>query len=334
MKRFEDICRMTQSQVKNYMKEYLISCNYEVICEDGFLYAKGIEPVLLVAHMDTVHKTTCQEIVTKDNRMASPQGIGGDDRCGIFIIMKIVKSLRCSVLLCEDEEVGCVGARKFTKTEYINNLGVNYMIEFDRKGNSDAVFYSCDNEDFENFVTETTGFKTAAGSLSDISVLMPASQLCAVNLSSGYYKAHTKDEYVIYEEMLDTIEAAKALINAEVTEPFEYKEKKITKCLGHYYQPSLSESYYGGFDNPYYNDYADYSNYTTYSNKEESLVDSKSVIERVRKDTYLELEVIAIVNNDEQVLYATGATKSDCWLDLFTSYPGLSFNNIADYSFM
>ena len=325
MKRFEDICRMTQPQVKNYMKEYLISCNYEVICEDGFLYAKGIEPVLLVAHMDTVHKTTCQEIVTKDNRMASPQGIGGDDRCGIFIIMKIVKSLRCSVLLCEDEELGGIGARKFTKTEYINNLGVNYMIEFDRKGNSDAVFYSCDNEDFENFVTETTGFKTAAGSFSDISVLMPASQLCAVNLSSGYYKAHTKDEYVIYEEMLDTIEAAKALIKAEVKEPFKYKEREI---INHYYhQQLLMGNYRDDFSNPYYTDYTNYK-------QEEPLVDAESVIKRVKNDTHLELEVIAIVNNEEEVIYATGATKADCWVDLFTSYPGLCFNNIADYSFM
>lgn len=319
---------MTQTQVKNYMKEYLISCNYEVISEDGFLYAKGSEPVLLVAHMDTVHKTTCQEIVTKNNKMASPQGIGGDDRCGIFIIMKIIKSLHCSVLFCEDEESGGVGARKFAKTEYIKNLGVNYMIEFDRKGNNDAVFYRCDNKDFEEFVTEYTGFKTATGTFSDISVIAPESGICAVNLSSGYYNAHTKDEYVIYAEMLDTIEAAKALIKAEVKEPFKYKAKAIVNHYGHYYQSHLSEDYYyEGFENPYYSDYSNYD-------KEESLVDAKSVIERVKKDTYLELEVIAIVNNDEQILYATGVTKSDCWLNLFTSYPNLCFNKIADYSFM
>ncbi len=322
MKRFEDICRMTQPQVKKYMKKYLTSHNYSVVCEDGFLYAKGIEPVLLVAHMDTVHKTLCQDIITADGKISSPQGIGGDDRCGIFIIMNIVKTLHCSVLLCEDEETGAVGARKFAKTDYINNLGVNYMIEFDRKGNSDSVFYRCDNKDFEDFVNEYTGFKTAIGSFSDISVLMPAANLCAVNLSSGYHNPHTTNEYVVYEEMLDTVEAAKALIKAEITEPFEYKEKE--------YVPNYKqESLWKGYD---YYDYYDYSDYG--STKQSSVVNESSVIKRVKEDVTLELEVVAIYNNEEQVLYAVGCTKADCWLDLFTSYPNLCFNNIADYSFM
>lgn len=311
---------MTQLQVKKYMREYLMSCNYSVICEDGFLYAKGTEPVLLVAHMDTVHKELCKDIITHDEKMSSPQGIGGDDRCGIFIIMKLVKSLHCSVLLCEDEEVGCVGAQKFIKTDYIKNLGVNYMIEFDRRGNNDAVFYRCDNKDFQNFVTDCTGFKTAIGSVSDISFLMSASKLCGVNLSSGYHNPHTITEYVVYSEMLDTIEAAKALIAEEVKEPFEYKEKEVT-----YSKPYRTVNYCYDYDNPYYTDYSDYT---------PTSPDPKSVAERVKKDNALELEVVAIYNNDEQVLYAVGATKAECWLDLFTSYPNLCFNDIEDYSFM
>ena len=61
MKKFEDICRMTQEEVKAYMKKYLISKKYDVIDEDGFLYAKGTNPVLLVAHMDTVHTQQCNQ---------------------------------------------------------------------------------------------------------------------------------------------------------------------------------------------------------------------------------------------------------------------------------
>ena len=54
MKSFGDICKMTQPEVKAYMKSFLTSKKYEPIDEDGFLYAKGDVPVLLVAHMDTV----------------------------------------------------------------------------------------------------------------------------------------------------------------------------------------------------------------------------------------------------------------------------------------
>ena len=142
MKTFQDICRMTQKKVKDYMKEYLASQGYAPVSEDGFLYAKGDVPVLLVAHMDTVHKQPVKEVLHMGQKISSPQGIGGDDRCGVFIIANIVKELKCSVLLCEDEEVGAVGANKFKNTEYIKSLDVNFMIEFDRKGNSDAVFYN------------------------------------------------------------------------------------------------------------------------------------------------------------------------------------------------
>ena len=143
MKSFENICKMSQTEVKKYMKKFLISKSYDVVDQDGFLYAKGDIPVLLVAHMDTVHKERCRTIINVGNKTSSPQGIGGDDRCGVYIIMNLINELKCSVLLCEDEEKGTVGARNFTKAtyklkdedgeeteaKYIENLGVNYMIE-------------------------------------------------------------------------------------------------------------------------------------------------------------------------------------------------------------
>ena len=109
MKTFEDICRMTQHEVKQYMKGYLASHKYKVIDEHGYIYGTvpgepGRPVVGLIAHMDTVHEKQCKEINNINGKLSSPQGIGGDDRCGIFIIMNLVKELHCSVLLCEDEE--------------------------------------------------------------------------------------------------------------------------------------------------------------------------------------------------------------------------------------
>jgi hypothetical protein len=65
MKSFENICKMTQPEVKAYMKDYLASKKYNVVDEDGFLYAKGDIPVLLVAHMDTVHDEQCKKIINE-----------------------------------------------------------------------------------------------------------------------------------------------------------------------------------------------------------------------------------------------------------------------------
>lgn len=345
MKTFEDICRMTQAEVKAYMKKYLISKKYNVVDEDGFLYAKGTNPVLLVAHMDTVHTQQCTEIVNVDGQISSPQGIGGDDRCGIFIIMNLIKEFNCSVLLCEDEEKGGQGTNKFIKAKYvgideqnnpvelkyIDNLDVNYMVEFDRKGNNDAVFYSCANKDFEEFIVDFTGFKYAYGSFSDISVLMPAAKIAGVNLSSGYYKAHTTDEYVIYDEMLDTIDAARVLIKANNTEVFKYVAK--TYDWSKYY---TSKSY--DKSSPY--------NYSKRFQEEREMYDS-TLFDMPTEDEYTDKQLYKIVKNDnkveleaiitnyagkEEIIYTDGDTKAECWKNLFIENPNLCFNQINDYN--
>ena len=180
----------------------------------------------MVAHLDTVHVAlpTMFKYDSKTDALSSPQGIGGDDRCGVYMILQIIKHYNCSVLFCEDEEIGGVGAEKFIKTELAKSLEFNYMIEFDRQGCNDAVFYNCDNEDFEDFITKDF-YKTAYGTFSDISVLAPFFGCAAVNLSCGYYKAHTQNEYVVLSEMDESIYAACRILERTTEEDkFEYIE--------------------------------------------------------------------------------------------------------------
>ena len=337
MKTFEDICRMTQHEVKQYMKGYLASYKYKVIDQDGFLYAKGDVPVLIIAHMDTVHAKQCKEINNINGKLSSPQGIGGDDRCGVFIIMNLVKERHCSVLLCEDEEKGCIGASKFKRAtfkdaegnekKYIENLDVNYMVEFDRRGNNDAVFYSCGNEEFIDFIEDATNFKFARGSMSDISALMEAANLSAVNLSCGYYNAHTTYEYVMYDEMMDTVEAAKVLIKEKCDKPFVYVKKKPEVPTSWQNFNNSHKSYTPGYAKGYEED--EYY---------ESLFDSPAeykdehLANIALNDNELELEVtIYGPSLSEQNLLATGDTKAECWMTLFLENPNLCFNDIVDY---
>ena len=308
MENFINICKMSQSQVKTYMRQHLTDLGYNVIDEDGFLYAKGDVPVLLVAHMDTIHKKQCVEVIVSDDRITSPQGIGGDDRCGIYIISQIVKERHCSVLLCEDEEAGGIGAKKFAKTDYINDLGVNFMIEFDRRGNCDAVYYSCDNAEFTDFVTDVAGFVEAHGSYSDISDLMPAAKIAGVNLSSGYYNAHSVAEYVVPSDMEATITAATILIDAECDEPFEYVERK-----------KVYSSY------PKFSGYQQLDFFATYHQR------TAAEVELDNPD--IELEVI--VSDEfgiEKAIYVSGNTKAECWMRFFLKHPDYAFNDIVTHS--
>ena len=244
--KIEKILRKTQKELKVYVDNYLRSMGYTTVVRDGFVYASGEIPVLLVAHLDTVHRTLPETIYYSKNKrkLMCAEGIGGDDRCGVYMILNLVSELKCHVLFCEDEEIGGVGANKFASSGIVPI--VNYIIEFDRKGADDAVFYDCDNKDFTDFIT-SFGFREAYGSFSDISILAPSFGVAAVNLSSGYYNAHTNYEYINLDNIDSVLEKAKKIIQTK-SNKFEYVEsrKYLPAAKGYYsnYNYDYSNSNY------------------------------------------------------------------------------------------
>ena len=226
-KQFVDICKRNQKSLKRYLVGKLEKAYKNVLVGDGYIFTKGDIPVLLTAHMDTVHKECVKEFHEENGIIKSPQGIGGDDRCGIYMILKLIeKGFKPYIVFCEDEEIGGVGSNKFAKTELIEELkACKYLIELDRANSNDAVYYDCGNKEFKAFISETIGYKEAIGSFSDISHLSPACDRASVNLSCGYYKAHTTDEYVVLSEMENTIDKVAELLSIDYTkmEAFDYQ---------------------------------------------------------------------------------------------------------------
>lgn len=227
---FEQIFQLSQERLKQALEAELITSEYTVQKQKGFLYAEGSTPVLLVAHLDTVHRALPETICYSADGavMMSPQGIGGDDRAGVYMILRLIQSVHCHVLFCEDEETGGCGARAFTKSGIVPD--VNYIVELDRVGNNDAVFYQCRNRQFEQYINGF-GFQTAFGSFSDISILAPHLNLAAVNLSTGYYHAHQPGEYVRLDEVEALIDRVAKLLQAK-TERFSYTQKFVARKLG------------------------------------------------------------------------------------------------------
>lgn len=221
--KLDAILKMTQPELKkNLFSELRLSGYKKVFQPNGFVYAAGSIPVLLIAHLDTVHRTPVNTICySKDgNVLMSPEGIGGDDRAGVYMILEIIKEHKCHVLFCEDEERGAIGARKFTSSKHRPN--VNYIIEFDRRGSNDAVFYNCDNRDFADFICGY-GFKEEFGSFSDISIIAPHLGIAAVNISAGYYNEHNQHETIRMKDVENNINRAKQIVSAK-TERYEYVE--------------------------------------------------------------------------------------------------------------
>ena len=236
MMQLEDFLCLTQKRLFSMLRQ-----RYEdkAVCRRGaYLLVRGEVPVMLIAHLDTVHKQPVREICKSScgNILMSPQGIGGDDRCGIYALTKIYgqSSQKPWLLFTCDEETGGMGARTFceehAKGKLPESLGsLKFLIELDRKGSRDAVYYDCGNNDFEEYIT-SKGFRTAQGSFSDISLIAPKLGVAAVNLSSGYYNAHTLHEHInvghlesVIGKVMDIVAEA-----AEDTVPrFKYIERPM-----------------------------------------------------------------------------------------------------------
>lgn len=228
-----NIFKFPQDKLKTALVCHLRDKGYSPVVQDGFVYAEGDIPVLLVAHMDTVHKHSPDIICMSDDRaiMMSPFGIGGDDRCGVTMILEVIKELKCSVLFTEDEEIGGVGAEKFCQSEI--KPKTNFIIEFDRANENDAVYYELSNDEFMETV-ESYGFKRAYGTYTDIVSIAPTLGCAAVNLSCGYYNAHTQHEFVSLPQMYAQVERAKKLIVGEQDNFYEYKELPFRRKMGAY----------------------------------------------------------------------------------------------------
>lgn len=247
---FATVLQLTQYNLKDYLYAYLCRCGYTNIAyTDGYLYAAGTIPVMLEAHMDTVHTHAVESICMSDtNCVSSPEGVGGDDRCGIYTILRILRdtTYRPYILFTEDEEIGCVGANKFCSDlshEIIAKPPLHFIVEIDRKGANDSVFYECDNPEFETFINQF-GFVTAYGSYSDIAQTAPAIGVAAVNVSSAYYHPHTLDEYINLNELETVIKNVTSIVSTVQSGnsvPYQYIEMTYDSQYGSYgYQYSDS----------------------------------------------------------------------------------------------
>lgn len=206
----------------------------------------GTNPVCLVSHLDTVHDKTVSDMFIEPEKkiIHSPQGIGGDDRCGVWIILRILKDILengeelPSIFFSTDEETGSQSTKDACDW-IIKNYpecvdGIRFFIQLDRKGKNDSVYYNCDNKMFETYIN-SYGFETAHGSRTDICILCDKFGKAGVNLSCGFEGEHRVTEIVDVEVMLSTTQKVKTIIK-EADKEIEFKYTPRIKSYGTGYQ--------------------------------------------------------------------------------------------------
>lgn len=245
---FRAILQMTQKQLFNYLIDELKEKDYNIIIgktnvtnENEYIAAEGNIPVVLIAHLDTVFNDESRNEMeiyhdTEQGVWWSPNGLGADDRAGVYMILQILEQtkLRPHILFTTDEETIATGADAVASIKNKLFKEVSYVIELDRKGYQEAVYYDCDNKQFEAYIN-SFGFHTEDGTFTDISIICPKWEVAGVNLSVGYFWEHSYVEHFYSVFWYDTLKKVIKILEDKngykqiwkyIPKQYEIKEKQ------------------------------------------------------------------------------------------------------------
>lgn len=237
LKMLKKIISLEEKELVYFITNFLYKHGYRHIEKtDMYLIAAGELPICLCAHYDTVFNRPPQNIFY-DNQasvMWSPEGLGADDRAGIFTILSLVEQgYKPHIIFTNLEEHGGVGANVLvTKHPRCPFKDCAAIIELDRQGINDAVFYDCDNKNFTEKIL-SYGFKLEWGTFSDISIIAPQWGVAAVNLSIGYFNEHFRHEFLYVSGLCQTLKKMeKILKDCKKWIKYKYIQRKSRFGIG------------------------------------------------------------------------------------------------------
>jgi hypothetical protein len=198
--------------------------NIMAIKGEGF---NGRYPAI-ACHVDTVHAIVEDfklfEYTSVDNAPSrhydADSGIGGDDKCGIFIALSLLNNKRIKNLKAffyVQEETGCKGALASVKNKgWYDDL--TFIAEGDRRGSTDLII-TCGgtdtvSKDFKEMLLSHGKewlYDTANGSFSDVMRIQKDLKVSAFNFSVGYYNPHQADEFIDESSLLKAKDFIKSL---------------------------------------------------------------------------------------------------------------------------
>lgn len=236
--------------LKTYLNEKSIS--FKVDDNGNIIATKGKANVYpcLVAHTDTVHQIQSDKIEIRSVHRKNPSGelkpaftgfmpntntplgCGGDDKAGVFICLQLLDYFdNIKVFFSVSEENGCIGTKAAAK-EWFKDVG--YFIQFDSPENNtmsltlggrrlfteNGRFWElAKGLVFEHGITEYQHH-----SFTDVGFLGKEYGVDCLNLATGYYNLHTIHEYVVLEDVENSIILGKKLI--KLLGQLKYERKK------------------------------------------------------------------------------------------------------------
>ncbi len=227
--------------------QYEVDAHKNVYITKGTPYYGDYYPCV-VAHTDTVHfdqkdlieadkKITIIEYY-KDSQLrmrgfdpinGRPTGIGGDDKCGVYICLKLLLEFDIlKVAFFVKEEIGMQGS-KCADEKFFSDVG--YAIQFDGptrnwvsktlmgKNLYSEMFLDNVKPLLENY--NVTNFSDDP--YTDVYQLVNKFDFCCANFPTGYYNWHMVDEYVVPEETEECYQLGRESILKLGLKKYKYK---------------------------------------------------------------------------------------------------------------
>ena len=275
-----DLSQLIMEYKELYVNEWIMSKGFNYIAIYPELIYNKVLP-LLSSHIDTVNfnrivfpKVSKDGIIKsrlrwnsnaigEDELTGSP--IGGDDRCGVAIMLHLLsRKIPAVYLFCDKEETGCIGSKEFINSscDYLLSRCSCY-IGLDRRGKQDAAVYTYESQSLLNIVKKY-GYEKKMGSVTDIAIIQDEYPKAAVNLSVGFYNEHTAMEYIDVSAFEHT-----ALIVPKLLDSVTDMVFNDLHCVDNYlFRYTIGKSNYQPKDLDYYDDYMlPYCHYTPKNKK-------------------------------------------------------------------
>lgn len=212
--------RAMKKFIRRYVRLHIPGTNMRTDHAGNLYITKGESETYpcIAAHLDQVqrkHSKDFKAIETEDiifgysfkNRRR--EGLGADDKNGIWIALKCLEKFECmKVVFFVSEETGCVGSRN-ADIDFFENT--RFVIEPDRRGYMDLITeisYTslCSHEFLEDTGFEAFGYREENGLMTDILELKEKGlKVSCINLSCGYYEPHTDGEFTVKKDLLNCL---------------------------------------------------------------------------------------------------------------------------------
>ena len=217
---------------------------------------KGIGPYpCFCAHLDTVHTyydgfNVCYdgECLFAKNEKGYRVGVGGDDKCGIFVCLYLLQRMEnIKIVFFSREETGGTGSNNidlgfFSDCKFLG--GIDRWNGHDFVDHYSGVYTTSKKfEDATKEILHRYNLTSAYGMFTDsFNVMERGVGISCFNISCGYYQHHTNDEYVDTLELYNCCLVCKEL--AGLPDVYAYKVN-IVATEGLYYKNGTKWNTYG-----------------------------------------------------------------------------------------